>query len=437
MLLLYKNDVKSRFFLDRQTSMLYNSDIKLISYLTIKEVNHMPESRKERNMADLGKLFQEAEPYIIEMRRWFHEHPEVSLKEEKTSEKIKEELAAMGIPYEELKPSYGVVATIQGKDSGKVIGARADIDALPVTEDTGLEFTSCNVGEMHACGHDAHIAMLLGVAKVMNQIKDELNGTVKLVFQAAEEIGEGYQEVLNYFHEKGGVDRMIGLHIWSTLPQGEMLLIPGSVFAGATAFKCEINGQGGHGARPDLVKDPIKAACDLVLKLAAIPSNFYDVLDHSVVSVGQIHSGTQRNIFPSYAEVEGTTRFYKAEGEMAIKGIMKQIADGVGATYGVDIEVSHSGEIPPVYNTPDYIPHARELVNEVEGLTLSPQTDPICAGDNFGMILREYPGFYGILGAGKAGEYNYPQHHAKFDIQETEFRKGAEFMGRYIADYLK
>ena len=386
-------------------------------------------------MEDLGKKFKEAEGYIIEMRRWFHQHPELSLKEKETSEKSKEELDKMGIPHEALKPNYGVVATIQGKDSGKVIAARADIDALPVTEDTGLPFASCNPGVMHACGHDAHAAMLLGVAKVLNEVKDELNGTVKLVFQVSEENGMGYEEILDYFESIGGVDRVIGLHIWSTLPAGEILLIPESVFAGGTGFTCRINGQGGHGARPDLVKDPIKAACDLVLKLAAIPTNFYDVLDHSVVSVGQIQSGTMGNIFPSYAEVKGTTRYYKAGGIDAIKEKMQQIADGVGMTYGVKIDVEHNGGVLPVYNAPELIPHARELVDQVEGLKVSPQTDPICAGDDFCYILAKYPGFYGVLGAGAPD--SYPQHHAKFDVQESEFRKGTEFMGRYIADYLK
>lgn len=250
-------------------------------------------------MTDWGKKFQEAEDYIIEMRRWFHQHPEVSLQEKETAGKIMKELERMGISYEEVKPNYGIVATIQGSESGRVIAARADIDALPVTEETGLEFASCNKGVMHACGHDAHAAMLLGVAKVLQEAREDLHGTVKLVFQSAEEIGKGYEEILEHLEADGGVDQMIGLHIWSTLPAGEILLIPGSVFSGGSAFICRVNGQGGHGARPDLVRDPIKAACDLVLKLAAIPTNFYDVLDHSVVSTGMIHAGTQNNIFPS------------------------------------------------------------------------------------------------------------------------------------------
>ena len=201
-------------------------------------------------MDHLGALFQENEGYIIRTRRYFHQHPELSLKEEETSAKIKDELEQMGIPYEELKPGYGVVGTILGKGGKKRIAARADIDALPVDEDTGLEFASCNSGAMHACGHDAHIAMLLGAAKALNSIKDELNGQVKLIFQSAEEIGLGYQEVLDYLEAIGGVDQIIGIHIWSTLPAGEILLLPGSVFAGGRSFVAKIYGKGGHGARP-------------------------------------------------------------------------------------------------------------------------------------------------------------------------------------------
>lgn len=141
------------------------------------------------------------------------------------------------------------------------------------------------------------------------------------------------------------------------------------------------------------------------------------------------------NIFPSYAEIKGTTRYYKTGGVDAIKKIMQQIADGVGTTYGVNIEIDHNGGVLPVYNTPELIPHAKELVADVDGLEVSPQTDPICAGDDFCYILNKYPGFYGVLGAGSPD--SYPQHHAKFDVKESEFRKGAEFMGRYIADYLK
>lgn len=386
---------------------------------------------------DVKKLYDEHEAYIIEMRRWFHRNPEVSLKEKETALKIREELQKMRIPYEELLPNFGVVATIRGGKEGKTFALRADIDALPVTEETGLPFVSENVGTMHACGHDAHIAMLLGAVRVLNEMKDSLSGTVKCVFQVAEETGKGYQEVLDYFKSIGGVDGVAGLHIWSTLPEGEILLIPGSVFAGGMGYHVKISGQGGHGGRPDLVKDPIKAACELVLKFASIPSNFYDVLDHSVVNVGMIQSGTLGNIFPSEAELAGGLRWYKKGGDQAILEKMEQLARGVGAMYGVECRIQVDGGVPPVGNNGEMIARARTLVPEIDGLLVSAQTDPICAGDNFGYILEQYPGFYGVLGAGKPGETVYPQHHCKFDIDEKALRKGSEFMARYAIDFLK
>lgn len=385
---------------------------------------------------DLKMLFKQNEDYIIQMRRWFHQHPEVSLKEEKTAQRIREELEKMGIPVHPLLPNHGLVAVIKGGKPGKTIVLRADIDALPVKEETGLPFSSENEGVMHACGHDAHIAMLLGAAKTLNSVKDDLKGTVLCLFQVAEEIGKGCDEALAYLKSIGGVDAVIGLHIWSTLPEGEILLLPGAVFAGGIGFTAQVNGQGGHGARPDLVKDPIKAACDLVLKFASIPSNFYDVLDHSVVSVGKFEAGTAGNIFPSVAKFLGTIRFYKPDGGEKISAAMLRMAKGVGESYGVHCDISFQGGVIPVMCNPEMIAQARSLVENVEGLKVSPQTDPICAGDNFGFILREYPGFYGILGAGAKEGLAYPQHHCQFDVDEKALRKGAEFMANYAVDFL-
>ena len=387
---------------------------------------------------DIKEMFLEQESYIVEMRRWFHRHPEVSLKEKNTSQKIQDELTKMGIPFEVLAPNYGVIATIKGKlGEGKTLVLRADIDALPVTEDTGLDFASENPGVMHACGHDAHAAMLLGAAKVLNSLKSQFKGTIKCFFQIGEEIALGYEEALDYFQATGGIDGIAALHIWSAIPEGEILLFPGSVFAGGAQIKVILHGQGGHGSRPDLVKDPIKAACDLVLKLASIPSNFYDTLDHSVVSIGKIEAGTAFNIFPPTAMINGSLRYYKQGGEAKIKEFVRQITEGVCRIYGVDYELMFCGEVPPVTNNADLIQEAKELVKDVDGLTLSAQTDPFSASDDYGFFLQQYPGFYGVLGGGKPDTENYPQHHAKFDIDEKALRKGAEFMTRYALDFLR
>lgn len=386
---------------------------------------------------DVTTFFEEQQDYIVELRHWFHRHPELSLHEEHTSAKIKEELDKMGVSYVELKPNFGVAATIKGElGEGKTLVLRADIDALPVEEETGLPFASETKGVMHACGHDAHAAMLLGAARALNAMKDQFKGTVICLFQVAEEVGEGYKEALDYFESIGGVDGFAGLHIWSALPEGDILLLPEAIFAGGVGYTFNIHGQGGHGGRPDLVKDPIKAACELVLKLSSIPSNFYDVMDHSVVNIGKITAGTKGNIFPSEAKIEGGIRHYKAGGCEKILEKMRQIAAGVGQIYGVDCEMVIDGGVPPVINNAAMVEKARSLVKDVNGLSLSPQTEPICAGDNYGYFLQKYPGFYGILGAGKKDETIYPQHHCKFDIDETAFRKGSEFMTRYALDFL-
>ena len=385
----------------------------------------------------IEELFDAVEDKIIEDRRWFHRHPEVSLEEKMTSEYICKRLEEMGISYEMLPPNYGIVATIQGGKPGKTLALRADVDALPVTEETGLPFASEHEGKMHACGHDAHAAMLLGVAQVMNEMKEEFAGVLKLVFQVAEETGYGYQEILDYFEKIGGVDGIAGVHIWSAIPTGEVLLYPGAVFAGAQGYNATIEGRGGHGARPDLTHDPIKAACELALKFSSIPSNFYDVLDYSVVSVGVIEAGTLKNIIPGHATIGGSMRYYKDDGGEKIVEIMERMAKGIDIAHNVKTTIDILGGIPPIINNIAMIDEAKQIVDNMDNLRIADQKEAICASDNYGYLLRKYPGMYAILGGGKLDEEIYPQHHAKFDLDEKSFRKGAEFMAKYAMHFLK
>lgn len=386
---------------------------------------------------DLKTLCAEAENYIVDMRRWFHRHPEISQKEAETSRKIQGELAAMGVPFEVLSDGIAVAAVIEGGKRGRRIAVRADIDALPVTEDTGLPFASENEGVMHACGHDAHTAMLLGAARVLRQVREELCGTVYLLFQSAEEVALGVDEVLEYLSRIGGVDELFGLHIWSGVPSGELKLIPGPLFTGGNAFYINITGRGGHGARPDLVQDPVKAACDLVMHLSAIPSNFYDVLDNSVVSVGVVQAGTLENVFPTSAFVSGTTRSYKIGGREKLQEIIRRKCEGIATIHNVEVDVKFNTGVVPVINDENMIARARLLVGNIDGLELCPDPDPIPAGDNIGFLMNAYKGFYGILGGAIPGRPFYPHHHAKFDIDESAMRKGTEFIARYVCDFLK
>jgi len=385
---------------------------------------------------ELNKLCQEMEEYLIQTRRYLHRHPELSYDEKETSAFIKKELNRFGISYEDVLPGYNIVATISCGKPGKTVVYRADIDALPVTEDTGVEYQSCVPGKSHACGHDAHVAIALGVAKILNEKRESLSGTIKICFQAAEERGGGIFELLDYL-KAFEIDQVVGMHIWSGVPKGEILLIPGAVFAGSRKLEITIKGQGGHGSRPDQTTEPIKAACDLTLKLSSIPSNMYDVFDPCVVSICAINSGNAANIFPNEAKLLGGVRFFQPDGGEKIEKKINQIANGVGKIYGVEITVDVQSRWSPIVNDPEAIALARKLVPRIEGLQLCSKEEPCSSTDNFCCLTDTYPGFYAVLGAGnEAIGCNYIHHHEKFNIDEKALRKGTEFIATYLIEYL-
>ena len=380
-------------------------------------------------------IFDDRE-YITGLRRALHACPEPALQEKETARMVGGELTRLGIPWQPLPPGHGLVGVIRGGKPGKTVMLRADMDALKVAEKTGLPFASKNDGFMHACGHDAHMAMLLGAANALQAASAQLGGTVLCVFQGAEEIGQGHEEVLEYLRGIGGVDAALGLHIWSLIPEGEILLPDGPVFAGVRTFRVSVKGRGGHSGRPDLAADPIRAACELVLKFASIPVNQYDALDHAVVSVGLMEAGTAGNVFPSEAKLHGSLRWFKPGGEQKVMEAMERIARGVGEIYGVECAVEFLAFIPPVVNDPALSGMGRALVPSIPGLAVSASAEPIIAGDNMGAYLREYPGFYGILGGGKKEGAAYPHHHEEFDIDEGALVKGAALLAQFAADFL-
>lgn len=385
---------------------------------------------------NLKQLSQKYEDYIIEMRREFHKYPELSFKEVRTAQRIREELKKIGIPFVSIEPNI-VIATIDGGKEGKTIAIRGDIDALPMQEDSDIEYKSEYDGVMHSCGHDAHAAMLLGLARMLNDIKDELQGKVLLVFQSAEEVGGGYKEIIQYFNENSKPDRLIATHVWSNIESGKISVEPGPRMAGGAGWRIDITGRGGHGSRPDQSIDPIKPACDIVLKVASIPVNFVSVLDQCVVHVGAIHGGTTiGNIIPNSAEIIGGYRYFTKESGEKVFKLIKQISEGVGQTYGVDVKVTHTGGIGPVINDEEAVKMAKEVVTEIEGLELDAY-EPICASDCYGEILKEFPGFYCYLGVGnKEKGIVYAQHHPKYNIDEDALKLGCEFMAKYALNFL-
>ena len=279
------------------------------------------------------------EKYQVEMRRYFHQYPEVSEKEYETSKAIKAELDKMGIPWVPCGLETGVLGTIKGSKPGKTILLRADIDALSVEETTGAEYASKNPGVMHACGHDCHISMLLTAAHILNDMKDELCGTVKLAFQPAEEVAMGAKSMIEHGALEG-VDAAFGIHIWSDVPAGHISCSDGPRMASTDQFKIDIKGKGCHGAAPHQGIDAVVVATAVINNLQAMVSRQTAPLEPIVVTVGKVEAGTRWNVVAENAHLEGTTRCFSQEVWDAIPEMMEKIVKNTSAAFGAEVSVS-------------------------------------------------------------------------------------------------
>ena len=283
---------------------------------------------------DLYKLTQEVEPYVIAMRREFHANPEISFHEVRTTARIREELDKLGIPHETVG-SGNVVGLLDTGRPGKTLSIRADIDALPMEEaDKTTPYCSKVDGVMHSCGHDGHAAMLLGTAKVLAQIQEELTGKIYFCFQVAEEVGGGAGEIVQYLKEQGGVDCSIGTHLDGGSDAGVIHLPDGPLMAGAELFEIEVKGVGGHGSRPDKAVDPIKPACDILLRIASIPAQYHNPFDTCVISPCQIHGGSANNIVPQSVKIGGNIRFFKYGDNDKLLERIRMVAENTAKAYG-------------------------------------------------------------------------------------------------------
>lgn len=381
------------------------------------------------------ELSKKYEDYIISMRRDFHMNPELSYKEERTSQIVCDELDKMGIPYVRVE-NNGVVGKITGSKKGKRIGIRADMDALPVAEENDAEYKSTVEGVMHACGHDGHTAMLLGAAKLLSEVKDELEGEVFLCFQAAEEIGGGAKEIIEYLEKEGGVDQMIAAHLWADIPSGKISVVEGPRMAAGSNFEVEVIGRGGHASRPDLSIDPIKPLANILLGVSSIPTNRYKTIEPLVVHVGKIEAGTAANIFPQNAKLFGGIRSFSKEGEDAAREYIKEIAENGAKMYGATANVSFQDGVPVVFNDKDSIKRAEKVVEKLGSFELD-EFEQICASENYGMFMQKYKGFLAFIGIRNEEKgMTYAQHHPKFDIDEDVLASGSEFFAQYSYDFL-
>ena len=387
---------------------------------------------------DIRALAEKYEGYIIEQRRWFHAHPELSWEEFGTTDHIQEELEKMGLEVHRFEGRPGCTAMIYGGKAvpgAKTVALRADIDALPVEEKTGLPFASENPGVMHACGHDNHMAMLLGAAKILCEVKDELEGNVKLLFQAAEETCFGAE----YYVQQGvldGVDAIYGQHIWAGLEAPYLNVQPGVRMASCDNFTITVEGSSTHGSTPHLGTDAIVAAASIIMNIQTIVSRNNDPLNALVVSIGEIHGGQRFNILANKVVMEGTCRTHSREMRGKIEPLLRRICEETAAAFGAKAELKYDAFPSPVINDHDdlnQIAHdaAVKLYGE-EGIKEMPR---VMGSEDFAYFMDVVPGIFGFLGSRDA-EHQASNHNDCYDVPEDVLKRGAAMHAQFAADYL-
>lgn len=384
-------------------------------------------------------------PYAQAMRRDFHMHPELGYNEIRTGGIVAKELEALGLEVTKGVGKTGVVGYLEGSTPGPTLLLRFDMDALPITEDTGAEYTSQHSGVMHACGHDGHTAIGLTVAKILSEHKHELKGNIKFCFQPSEEgtngeeIGGALMMMRDGVLENPKVDQTLSLHLWNEKPLGWFHVAEGPVFAGAELFIVKLTGRGGHGALPETTIDPVVCAAQIVTALQTIVSRNITALKPAVVSVTSIHAGTAFNIIPQSAELNGTIRTFDPDVRKTVLERFEQIVRGTAQALHCEAEITIQQVTAPVINegsvTASVLNTAREVFPEG-----NIQTDPYITmgAEDMGYMQEKVPGCYFLIGSANAEKHlNYSHHHPKFDFDEQALIHGAALMASAAANLLK
>jgi hippurate hydrolase len=360
-------------------------------------------------------------------RRDLHAHPELSMQEARTSAVVRERLAAFGV--DEIvtgMATHGVVGVIRAGTSDRAIGLRADMDALPMQEETGLAHASRTPGVMHACGHDGHTAMLLGAAKYLAETRN-FDGTVYLVFQPAEEYEAGADKMVkDGLFQRCPMDRIYGLHNWPEMKAGTFLWGEGPVMAAVAFFDIVVTGKGSHGASPHQGVDPIVVASAIVSGLQTIVSRGIEPIEGGVVSVGAISGGDAYNILPERVTMKGTTRWFRPEVGDAIEAGMRRLVGGIAASFGASAELSYFRHAPSTVNDPQATAIAVGAAEAVAGSDcVRPMRAPTMGGEDFAYMLQAKQGAYLMLGSGKGGDPLL--HHPKYDFNDDVLPIGASW----------
>ena len=379
-----------------------------MDYLKIKE--------KSKSISD----------WIIKIRRELHEHPELMYEEFRTSELIRRELDKLDIQYIHPIAETGVLASI-GNGKGPCVALRADMDALPIHEETDVPFKSKIDGKMHACGHDCHVSMLLGAAKLLKDKESEINGTIKLLFQPAEEGGAGGK----LMREEGAlenpeVERIFGLHVWPQMPSGQIGSREGTFLAATSSLSLIVKGVGGHAAVPQLTKDPVLTSARIITNLQSIISRELDPLESGVVSITVINGGNASNVIPSEVKVKGTLRSLTMDGLKELQKRVKEISEGIAQTHGCEAIVEYVGnDYPPTVNDSEMWKFAKNVGIELLGDDNVSDLDAVMGGEDFAYYTEKVKGCFVVLGMNNPDiDATYSVHHPMFKADEDALHIG-------------
>ncbi len=386
----------------------------------------------------LVERLREKEDRMIEIRRYLHQHPELLFKEVETPKYIADFYKDKDCKVETNVGQNGVKVTIDSGKPGKTLAIRADFDALPIKEETGLPFASENEGVMHACGHDAHTAYMLILAETLIEMKDQFKGKVIVIHQPAEEMPPGGAQGMIKDGVLDGVDHVLGAHVMSTMEAGKVFYKEGFVQTGRAYFKLTVHGKGGHGSSPHMANDAIVAGANFVTTAQTVVSRRLSPFETGVVTIGSFDGKGQFNVIKDSIEIEGDVRALTDDTRDTIEKELTRLVEGLESTFGVTCDFEFNKDYPALYNNPEFTSYVADTIknagdNDIKGVE---ECEPQPPSEDFAFYAVELPSTFIYSGAAPEDGEIYPHHHPKFNISESSMLVAAEAVGTVVLDYL-
>jgi amidohydrolase len=374
---------------------------------------------------------------LVQLRRAIHQRPELAFEERETADLVASTLRRIGIPVEQGVGKTGVVALIEGARPGKTVAVRTDMDCLPIHEETKLPFASQHAGRMHACGHDLHTAVGIGVARLLHDLRGELKGRVKVIFQPAEEILSGARAMIHDgVLERPDVEAIVGFHNWPSVETGKIALTRGIVMASSDTFSVSFKGVSGHAAFPHAAVDVITGASYFITQLQTIVSREVDPVRAAVVTVGQVAAGTAPNILPDHLELKGTVRTLDSQARDQIQAAMRRMLDGFKTGMRLDYELEYRPQVPVLRNDNGIVDRVAASAREMLGTEMvDTESEPSMGSEDFACYTERVPGTYLRLGS-MIGGRRHMLHNSDFQPNENAIPIGVQVVTRAVIDLL-